>query len=250
MSAGAFVPLAVFVIIVGSVGWRLLALWRRTRQMPELLLGLGLLLMSYVAIPLAGLGRVPATADALFGKICFGLGMETIAAATVLVIAFTQRVFRPGAPWARGLFVGSSVAVAAAASWMSWVNFTGETLAEIVPRMRPGTLALIGSLLACFAWASCESFLYYANLKRRLALGLVDPVLVDRFFLWGVSSGANTLLVAVILYFVQAGMVIMREPVAISAIAIVGSVMSAAWYLTFLAPKSYLNYVRKRSARG
>ena len=249
MGAGAFVPLAAFVVIVGSVGWRLLALWRRTRQTPELLLGLGLLLMSCVAIPLAGLGRVPATADALFGKVCFGLGMGTVAVATVLLIAFTQRVFRPDAAWARGLFVAGSFAVATAVTWMSWVNFVGETLAEIVPRMRPGTLALIGSLLACFAWASCESFLYYANLRRRLVLGLADPVLVDRFLLWGVSSGANALLVGLILYFVQAGMVILREPVAIIAIAIVGSIMSAAWYLTFLAPESYLDHVRKRSAR-
>jgi hypothetical protein len=250
MSVGAFVPLVAFVLIVGSVGWRMLALWRSTRQTPEMLLGLGLVLMSCVATPLAGLGRLPATAGAIFGKLCFAAGMGTVAVAAVLLIAFTQRVFRPDSGWARGLFVGVSFLLAAAVAWMSWVNFVGETLTEVVPRMRPGTLVLMGSLLVCFAWASCESLLHHANLKRRLALGLVDPILVDRFFLWGVSSGATTLLMGVLLYCVQTGMVIMRDPVSLSAIAIVGSVMSAAWYLTFLAPESYLEFVRRHTARA
>jgi len=250
MGAGAFFPLAVFVLVVGSVGWRLLALWRRTRQEPELLLGLGLVLMSCVAIPLAGVGRLPATTDASFGKACFAAGMGSIALSSVLLIAFTWRVFRPGAGWAFGLFIGISVAVSAATGWMAWVNFVGDELDEIVLRMRPGTLALMASLLACFAWASCESFLYHTNLKKRLALGLADPVLVDRFFLWGVSAGANTGLMGVLLYFVQSGMVLLRETVSLTAIALVGTLMSTAWYLTFLAPASYLERVRKRAERA
>jgi len=250
VGAGAFIPIAAFVLVVGTVGWRLLGLWRRTRQAPELQLGLGLVSMSCVAIPLAGLGRLPGIDRTLFGKLCFASGMGSVAVAAVLLIAFTQSVFRPDASWARGLFAGVSIAVASAVAWMSWANFTGETLSEIVPRMRPGTLTLMGSLLACFAWAACESFLHYAKLKRRLALGLADPVLVDRFFLWGMSSGANTLMIVLLFYCVRTGMVIMREPVALSVMAIFGSVMSAAWYLTFLAPESYLEFVRRRAARA
>jgi len=85
---------------------------------------------------------------------------------------------------------------------------------------------------------------------RRHALGLADPVLVDRFYLWGVSSGANTVLLGVLIYCVQSGMVILREPLPLTAITVIGSVMSGAWYLTFLAPESYLEYVRNRVARA
>jgi len=247
MAASAFVPVAVFVLVVGTIGWRLLALWRRTRERPELLLGLGLVLMSCAAIPLAGVGRIPGVAESLPGRTCFALGMGSIAVASWLLIAFTQQVFRPGAAWAKAFAVAVSGVVAAAVVWISSVNFTGATVAEIVPRMRPGTLALIGCMFVCFGWASAESFQYYGALRRRLALGLADPVVVDRFYLWGVSSGANTLLLAVLLYCAGSGMVIMRDPFSLTAIAAVGTLMSAAWYLTFLAPYRYLAYVRSRT---
>ena len=248
MAASAFIPVAVFVLVVGTIGWRLLALWRRTHETPELLLGLGLVLMSCVAIPLSGVGRLPGTATTVVGRTCFAVGMGSIALAAALLIAFTQRVFRAGEAWARAFAVGISLLIVAAVIWISYVNFVGASVAEIVPRMRPGTLALIGSMLVSFAWATVESLRYYVNLERRLALGLADPVLVDRFLLWGVSSGANTLLLAVLLYCVQSGMVILREPVSLIAIAAVGSVMSGAWYLTFLAPESYLEAVRNRAS--
>jgi hypothetical protein len=41
-----------------------------------------------------------------------------------------------------------------------------------------------------YAWAIFESFHYYVMLKRRLVLGLADPLIVDRFFYWGVSTSA------------------------------------------------------------
>ena len=97
MGASAFVPLGVFVIVVGSVGWRLLSLWYRTRQAPELLLGAGLVSMSCLAIPLTAIGRMPATADQLIGKLGFAAGTLAVAAGAWLLLAFTRRVFRPGA---------------------------------------------------------------------------------------------------------------------------------------------------------
>lgn len=250
MAASAFIPVAVFVLVVGTIGWRLLALWRRTRELPELLLGLGLVLMSTVAIPLAGTGRIPGIAETSFGRICFASGMIVIAVSASLLISFTQRVFRAGSAWARSFAVALSISILCAVIWMSYVNFVGGTVAEIIPRMRLGTVALMGCTLVCFAWAGVESFRYHGKLEKRCALGLADPVLVDRFYLWGVSSGANTVLLSLLIYFAGSGMVILREPLPLTAIAVIGSVMSGAWYLTFLAPESYIEYVRNRAARA
>jgi len=248
MAASAFIPVAVFVLVVGTIGWRLLALWRRTRQRPELLLGLGLVLTSCVAIPLAAVGRVPGLAESGVGRSCFALGMFTIAGSQALLIAFTQQVFRPGAPWAKAAGIAVTAVVTAAVAFISFVNFTGVSVAEIVPRMRPGTLTLMGSMLVCFAWASAESFAYWRALRRRLALGLADPVVGDRFYLWGLSSGANTLLLAVMLHAAATGAVVLRDPFSLTAMAAVGTLMSGAWYLTFLAPERYLDWVRRRAA--
>ena len=41
-----------------------------------------------------------------------------------------------------------------------------------------------------YCWATYESFHYFAMMKRRLTLGLVDVEVVDRFFYWGVSNAA------------------------------------------------------------
>lgn len=250
MAAGAFVPLIIFVLVVGTVGFRLLALSRRTAQTPERLLGLGLVGMSCIAIPLAGIGRVPALIDSVLGKTSFALGMISIGISAALLVAFTQHVFRPGVRWAMAARVALSLLFIGAVAWMGYVNFVGSGVDAIVARMRPGTLTLMVCLLLCFAWASVESFSYHANLKRRLALGLSDPVLVDRFLLWGVSSAANSLLVLVLIHCVRSGMVILHNPIPLTAIAVLGSVMSAAWYLTFLAPESYLRHVRERATRS
>src|SRR5690606_3537968 len=37
-------------------------------------------------------------------------------------------------------------------------------------------------------WTMVESYRYYGLLRRRLALGLSDPLLTNRFFLWGIPS--------------------------------------------------------------
>ena len=41
-----------------------------------------------------------------------------------------------------------------------------------------------------FAWPAFESGRYAAAMRRRLAIGLGDPVLADRFRLWAISSCA------------------------------------------------------------
>ena len=42
----------------------------------------------------------------------------------------------------------------------------------------------LGYTLPC-VWASTEAFLQYRSVRRRLALGLCDPVACNRLLLWG-----------------------------------------------------------------
>ena len=41
MQVAALIPIAVFALVGGAVSLRLLLLWRRTREFPELCIGLG-----------------------------------------------------------------------------------------------------------------------------------------------------------------------------------------------------------------
>ena len=39
---------------------------------------------------------------------------------------------------------------------------------------------------ALYLWTSVESLTWWRRMHRRVALGLADPVVANRFFLWGV----------------------------------------------------------------
>ncbi len=248
MAVGAFLPLVVFVLVAGSVGFRLLALWRTTHAKPEMLLSFGLLLMSCVAVPLTAIGRLPAFVDGPVGKLSFAAGIFAVAAGVVLMVSFTREVFRPGSVSAAVGLGAAGVLVFLSAGWISWVNYAGANLAEIVAQMRPASLSLMAILALSFSWSSAESLAYYLPMKRRLALGFADPVVANRFLLWGLAGAGNVVLIAVIMWCMHLKMVILREPTPLSVMAGVGFVMSAAWYLTFFPPRSYERFIRDRAA--
>lgn len=249
MAAGAFIPLVFFVAIVGSVGFRLVRLWWRTRQVPEGVLGLGLVVLTG-SIPLSAVGRVPAVALEPVGRVCFSAGIIGAAIGISLTAFFNYHVFRRGSSWALGLCCGICAGLLAGVFWMSAANFVGEDVEAIKKAMRPGTLSLMIAVLASFLWGGAESLHYHRAIRRQLAVGLGDPVLANRFLLWGTACVACSFLLLVIIGCVLSGMTILREPVPLGAIALAGSVMSAAWYLTFFAPERYQRFIREREDRA
>jgi hypothetical protein len=107
LAIGAFVPLVFFVLIVGSVGVRLVSLWRRTRQLPELALGAGLLIVSF-SMPFTAIGRAPVTAMEPIGRTCFAAGLYAIALGLSLLVFFNYWVFRRQSGWGRALSTPSA----------------------------------------------------------------------------------------------------------------------------------------------
>lgn len=248
MQAGAFLPLGAFVFVVGWVAWRMLRLGLRTRELPELSLGLGLGLLATVSIPCAAIGRAPATLDLFIGELSFALSMIAATLGISLLFVFTLRVFRWQSKAARAFVAAISLALMFIAIRINTINFIYIGLDEILPRLRPYTLGLVGITVVLFTWSAVESFSYHARLRRRLALGLADPVLVNRFWLWGFASVTTAALVLGILVCIGLGMVIIREPVPLTGIAVAGSLMSVTWYLTFFAPERYKERLRARAA--
>lgn len=246
MALGAFLPLIVFVLIAGSVALRLTALWRRTRGVPEGSLGLGLLLVT-LAMPLCAVGRVPGIAMEPIGRSSFAVGLCTAAIGIALLANFNLHVFRRDAGWARALFAVIVLLVIGSAAFMCVANTTGKNVVAIKDAMRPGTLTLMGAVLGCFAWGAAESLLCHRASRRRLVLGMGDPIVVNRFLLWGLASLACAALLIVTIGCVMAGMVILHEPIPLAAIAGCGIIMSSCWYLTFFPPVRYRNLVLERS---
>ena len=99
-----------------------------------------------------------------------------------------------------------------------------------------------------YVWTMVESFNEYARARRRLAVGLSDPVVVNRFLLFG-GMGAYLAVygvVAAVLEFNGLGPLTHLVPALMLAAA--GIVGAAVIILAFMPPKAYVNFIRARAA--
>jgi hypothetical protein len=228
---------ASYLLAVGVVGCRLLMLARRTRQVPERLLGLSLLLGGTLGGPLeaaalAGKGEFdPAVAGGLLvaGKL-FAL------AALALQCTFVWRVFRPSEPWAPWLVALILVFPIAA---------FGQLLA--------GGMASSGEIPFSWFWveqigrvgASCwlvvEGVRYHGMMRRRLALGLADPLVTNRFLLWTLAGAASIvfMLTAVPPMFLAPHQHELLLLVDLVVFSVAGMAVSVLYLLAFLPPRAY-----------
>jgi hypothetical protein len=228
------------------VGVRLLLLARRSRQLPEIVLGSGLLIVAFAGLPLAAMGRIPATVGTPLGHTVFAVGIGFVMLGLALLYVFTWRVFRPDSRWALSFVVVAACVLAVVGFGIAYRGSQGSSLAEILPRTRGWALAIMAMVGLQFAWSAGESFLYFRSLRRRLALGLADPVVVNRFLLWGLSAAASALLCGGLALCVRVGMTILTDATPLNLIALTGSVASVSSFLTFFPPETYQRYLRRR----
>ncbi len=97
------------------------------------------------------------------------------------IAVFTQRTFRRESPTAR----------AAAAALLAGLGLSllAQGIEEgYAVRVIPGAAYWTGFVLrsACLAWLAVESIRWFAALRRRLRLGLAEPLVTNRFLLLGI----------------------------------------------------------------
>jgi hypothetical protein len=228
--------LGVVVMIAADavVGSRLLLLARRTRRLPEFALGSSVLLLGGVGYPLAiaarqGLGG----AEAATGLLAAALAMQNLAGFAMAVAVWCT--FRPGsaaARWATALLASMLLA-----SWLGQALFAG------FPPAAGGSasywLGFAGRVLP-FLWSAAESWRYYGLLRKRLAIGLAEPVVTDRFRLWAICSSAVTLAFGAFAFAALQGLDVSSEPGVLAVTSLAGLVSGVTLWLAFLAPHWYL----------
>jgi hypothetical protein len=235
-----------FVLASLVVGLRLLVLGIRTGEAPGRLIGSGLLLSSVVGYPMMAVSRNAVALPADTRALLAGCAAAALTVGTLLIAGFVQKVFREGSPVAAavlgalalamiGMFVGQSLG----AGWATWAA-TGKVGAWSGARL---------GLLVPSAWGAGESLRYHWLLKRRLALGLIDPISVDRFRLFGVSMAAGCTTAVATIVCQLLGLEILGTPVGALVLSPVPIAAVALW-LAFLPPRAYLDRIEAAHARS
>jgi hypothetical protein len=234
-----------FVLASLVIGIRVMWLAQRTRGLPEFAMALGLLLMGGLGYPILILAQfgsfLPdgARVSLIFVHLVFH------AVAMPAVAVFNWRVFRPHDAWAKALLAAVCLAVLEC--------FVGQS---IDPGYRAMALdgeqvwLLYGQIgVVVFLWSAIESLRYFARLRKREKFGLADPVVANRFLLWGVGTlcaGSVTTLVQVL----QAlGVDTNGTPAGAAVISPLGLIAACTLWLAFLPPARYTRWVTARAAQ-
>lgn len=250
---------AVNLVLSLVVGLRLLARARHGWPAPELSLAIYFLVSAFLATPpqvvvYGGMGdpRLAVAEPVARALLAFAVGAMAIGAAAAYV--FTWRTFRPERTFAK-------VIVAAGCGCLA-LGYLLESIEGFAPVMLAGPGHWIGwaGRTAATAGIAFESFRYFRMLRRRQRLGLADPVVTNRFLLWGVWATCSTLnfvadLASRTFYWLAFGTI---EPVpeylaatvgpTIIATMALGSVSAVTLFLTFFPTRAYLRLVEARAA--
>lgn len=225
----------LFIGVGGWVGVRLLVLARRTRGLPEMCLGFSMLLIVGVGYALYIVPMVLKLSDA-FVSVCSALGILAMSAGWIACWLFTWRVFRPHAPAA---LIASCVAIAVIA--ISGAAHAVQVIQDEQLRLSasdPTWTIIRLCALTVYLWCGIESARYWSMMKKRVGLGLADPVVANRFLLWATVMGVS--FSNIIVPTVAAVMGAPDESAGMRLwISLTGFVTAAALYLAFLPPRAY-----------
>jgi hypothetical protein len=240
MELVGLVGFSVFTLACWAVGIRLLWLGSQTRQIPELAIGGSFVFaggISCVLSLLVDAGRAAGSASvagmlaAQNAALAFGVG---------LLAVFVWRTFRPTEPWGVALFGASILGLL--------VGHLGKELSVGFSVREPGAYDWIGMVarIVVYGWAAGEALREHLAARRRCAIGLADPLVANRFLLWGIGIAAVLVIWLHNAYSMATG----GDPrTAFLLIAGLGMLCAASLWLAFFPPAFYRrHFVRPAAA--
>ncbi|MCG8588732.1 MAG: hypothetical protein MJE66_05525 [Proteobacteria bacterium] len=236
-------PIVVACVVLGFgfglvVGVRLLLLWRRTRQWPELALGcFGVTVAAGVVGTALGQRLVEVAPSA--GPAVSGLAQLLVVCGNMALLQATRVLFRPRSPaaWAGSLGLSGVLVMA----WLGRMLIDGNP--GQVTQATVFNAALLAARFAAFGWWGVEACLYAIRARRRSQLGLGDAWVAHRFALWalmGLIACVGNGCVLVSAFWLPAYASLGMSFAAMMAIA--GNVVV---YLSFYPPAFYRNWMMR-----
>lgn len=249
LGAAATAALAIsqtaYLAAMATLGVRLALLARRTGRLPEALLAAHFLLCCTLGYTLQGSGHAlaldpDASRSLVAWLLALGHGASILGVASVLV--FNYRVFRRGTALGRLL-------LATAITWLA-AGYAGWAASGGFADGRPAGFwfwLLYAGYTAASLWTLAEPLRFFVAMRRRLSLGLAEPLVVDRFLLWGVGSLARFAMLAVGAFSMLRLTGAASELASIAAptflaSSVAGLAVAAAYWVAFFPPRAYLRF--------
>jgi hypothetical protein len=242
------VALAVFVLSCSAVGLRLLWIGAHQRLGPAWSCGLGFTFIACVGQPLTVASGVY---DSPVGAVNHGLaaaGTLFVAAGLSSFFAFTLTVFRLRSRWGWVLTTGAILALAVAGFGKIGALASADRAEAAAHVGRSWNLAVGCLSTLCYGWLGIEGLLEWRKSRRRLALGLADAVVSNRFLMWGLFGVSTTILSGFLLFLQLATAEGSQSLTGQLAMTVFGLVSSATVMLAFCPPARYVARIRARAA--
>jgi hypothetical protein len=238
-----WVGFLTFFAVALVVGVRLLLLWWHTRELPELLIGIGVLGIGPVGFGLAVAARLVAESRPGFGALLAGVGALAVAIGAGAKFGFNWRVYHPDSRAVRAIPILAGPLLLA--TWIT--DWTAGGFVDTDPT-RPATLIRSCLQIGCLLWGSAEAVRYWAMMRRRVRLGLGDPVVANRFLLWGIGAGAAGLGSFIgVAAQIATGTPGAQASWSMMSSSLHGLIAAIALWLAFVPPSFYRRFIEERS---
>ena len=241
METFATICLVVALIASLGVGGRLVALWSRSRALPELLLGIAFL-GTGVGHGFAELGTRVLWPEHDSWTTALSAGLFAFAViGTCALFGMIRVVFRPDR-------VGDVLTVAfCAITWLAYAGrlYLGDFATGSVDSW--ASHLYVSMRMTAFVWAAVEAFSYYGLLRKRVALGLGSPLGCLQIQLWGIAAACSAGMTFVVgACYVNYRIDPLSSPLATASLTIfvIGTVVST--WCSFFPPPALRDYAVRR----
>jgi hypothetical protein len=245
---------AAYMTTAFGLGGLLLVRAQRARDPLQALLGLQLLLamgVGYLLLAAAAvLDRFAPERSVAGIAALMGVGYLSTIVGLIATLVFNHRVFRAGRAFGHAMVwsIGGLMVI-------GWLAF------GVVERFDPGFrgtwfFIMLYGIVAANLWVAWEPLRYWVGARRRLALGLADPLVVDRFLLWGLGSLARTTMALSgpiadrVMPMLGADSQLLVSALVLCAASGLGLFASISYWLTFFPTRAYVRFVERRAAFG
>jgi hypothetical protein len=240
----SLITVVLGAFVGATMGWRILRRARGNREAPERWMGLALLWICVGGYPMLLLGQVVSGELARFAAVSAGVLSAHIG--ITCIYWFTYRVFRSDVPWLRYALALPLAGLAITAAGSLVVFWGARASAEAMVRESEAFgLGLNFLSSVAFAWTAGEALRYFDLLRRRVRLGLGDPLVANRMLLWGVWGLASLAINAVSLAATLRGIDPAQDAFSLGLGAALSLVVVVALWLAFLPPEAWVRHIRR-----